>query len=567
VHHGILFDIGLAIVAATALAYVARVLRQPLLLAYIGAGLLIGPPVLGLVHSEETISELSELGLAFLMFIVGLEIDLKKLVSSGRVGALVGTIQVVACAALAGAFVLLLGFSGLPALYLGVASAFSSTMIVVKLLSDKSELDTVDGRLTLGILLMQDVLAIVVLAIQPNLNDPSVVPIAVSVLSGLGLVAGALVVSRFVLPALFQYVAKSPEIVMISAISWCLLVGYLAMLANFSIAMGALIAGVTLSAFPYSLDVVAKIRSLRDFFVTLFFVALGMQLQVDSLQVVLVALALSAVVIASRFLAIGPVFYLLGYGSRVGTLCSMALAQAGEFALVIVALGLTLGHVGRDVASILALTLVVTSTISTYMIMANHRIAQRVVHTLRALGIPDRVRAGDDGEPGHEHGADLVVLGFHRVASSLVYQAQASSKGHNVLVVDFSPEVHRKLNELQIPVVYGDISHLDTLEHIGIERASVVISTVSEDFLRGTDNLMLLRQIRHLNPDARVILSAETLDRARAMYEAGADYVVLPRLETARAYLDVLEAVERGELGDLREHALADLADREEVLA
>ena len=143
------------------------------------------------------------------------------------------------------------------------------------------------------------------------------------------------------LPALFQFVAKSPEIVMISAVSWCLLVGYLAMLADFSIAMGALIAGVTLSAFPYSLDVVAKIRGLRDFFVTLFFVALGMQLQIGSMQVILAALALSAFVIASRFITVGPALYLLGYGSRVGALCSFALAQAGEFALVIVALGLT----------------------------------------------------------------------------------------------------------------------------------------------------------------------------------------------------------------------------------
>jgi len=567
VHHGILYDIGLAIVAATALAYVARLLRQPLLLAYIGAGLLIGPPGLGLVHSEETIAELSELGLAFLMFIVGLEIDLKKLVSSGRVGALVGTIQVIACAVLTVGFAIVLGFSGLPALYLGVATAFSSTMIVVKLLSDKSELDTVDGRLTLGILLMQDVLAIVVLAVQPNLNDPSVVPIVVSVLSGFGLVVGALLASRFVLPALFQYVAKSPEIVMISAISWCLVVGYLAMLADFSIAMGALIAGVTLSAFPYSLDVVAKIRSLRDFFVTLFFVALGMQLQIGSLQVVLIALALSAVVIFSRFITIGPTFYLLGYGSRVGALCSIALAQAGEFALVIVALGLSLGHVGRDIASILALTLVITSTVSTYMIMANHKVAQRIVQTLRAFGLPERLRRGDDGEPGHQHGAALAILGFHRVASSLVYQAQGSSKGHDVLVVDFSPEVYAKLAAMDIPVVYGDISHLDTLEHVGIERASVVVSTVSEDFLRGTDNLTMLRQIRRLNPDARVILSAETLDRARAMYEAGADYVVLPRVETARAFLDVLEAIERGDLGDLRERALTDLSDREEVMA
>ena len=566
-HHGILFDIGLAIVAATALAYVARLLRQPLLLAYIGAGLLIGPPVLGLVHSEEAIAELSELGLAFLMFIVGLEIDLKKLVSSGRIGALVGTLQVVACAVLTVGFVMLLGFGGLSALYLGVATAFSSTMIVVKLLSDKSELDTVDGRLTLGILLMQDVLAIVVLALQPNLDDPSVVPIVVSVLSGFGLVVGALLVSRFVLPALFQYVAKSPEIVMISAISWCLVVGYAAMLADFSIAMGALIAGVTLSAFPYSLDVVAKIRSLRDFFVTLFFVALGMQLQIGSLQVVLISLALSAFVIISRFITIGPTFYVLGYGSRVGALCSIALAQAGEFALVIVAVGLSLGHVGRDIASILALTLVITSTLSTYMIMGNHKVAQRIVQTLRAFGLPERLRKSDDGPPGHQHGAALAVLGFHRVASSLVYQAQGSSKGHDVLVVDFSPEVYSKLAAMDIPVVYGDISHLDTLEHVGIERASVVISTVSEDFLRGTDNLTMLRQIKRLNPDARVILSAETLDRARAMYEAGADYVVLPRVETARAFLDVLEAIETGQLGDLRERAQADLADREEVLA
>jgi Kef-type K+ transport system membrane component KefB len=567
VHHGILYEIGLAIVAATALAYVARLLRQPLLLAYIGAGLLIGPPVLGLVHSEETIAELSELGLAFLMFIVGLEIDLKKLVSSGRVGALVGTIQVVACAVLTVGFVVLLGFGGLSALYLGIATAFSSTMIVVKLLSDKSELDTVDGRLTLGILLMQDVLAIVVLALQPNLNDPSLVPIVISVLSGFGLVIGALLVSRFVLPALFQYVAKSPEIVMISAISWCLVVGYLAMLADFSIAMGALIAGVTLSAFPYSLDVVAKIRSLRDFFVTLFFVALGMQLQIGSLQVVLISLALSAFVIASRFITIGPSLYLLGYGSRVGALCSIALAQAGEFALVIVALGLSLGHVGREIASILALTLVITSTISTYMIMGNHRLTQRLVQTLRAFGIPERMRKGDDGGPGHEHGAALAILGFHRVASSLVYQTQGSSKGHDVLIVDFSPEVYSKLAAMDIPVVYGDISHLDTLEHVGIERANVVISTVSEDFLRGTDNLTMLRQIKRLNPDARVILSAETLERARVMYEAGADYVVLPRVETARAFLDVLEAIERGELSDLRERAMVDLSDREEVLA
>ena len=502
------------------------------------------------------------------MFIVGLEIDLKKLVSSGRVGALVGTIQVILCAVMTLGFVLLLGFSGLPALYLGVASAFSSTMIVVKLLSDKSELDTVDGRLTLGALLMQDVLAIVVLALQPNLEDPSLVPIGVSLLFGLGLVGGALLASRFILPRVFEYAAKSPELVLITAISWCLVIGYLAVLADFSIAMGALIAGVALSWFPYSVDVVAKIRSLRDFFVTLFFVALGMQLQIGSIQVVLVAVALSAVVIVSRFLTVGPALYLMGYGSRVGLLCSLALAQASEFALVIVAVGLSLGHIGREVASIMALALVITSTLSTYMIMANHAIARRGVMLLKRLGIKERAQAEPPKRSERAHdGHEVMVLGFHRVASSMLYETQGSGNGRDVLVIDFSPEVYEDLRRMDLPIVYGDISHLDTLEHAGVDDAKVVISTVSEDFLRGTDNINLLRQVRRLNPRARVILSAETFERAREMYEAGADYVVLPRVETARAFLEVLEAVERGALDELRARALADLADRQEVLA
>jgi Kef-type K+ transport system membrane component KefB len=561
--HGqaILFDIGLAIVAATAFAYIARFLGQPLLLGYIGAGLLIGPPVLGLIHDEAVIAELAELGLAFLMFIVGLEIDLKKLISSGRVGAFVGTVQVSLCAMIAFGAVVLLGFAGLPALYLGVASAFSSTMIVVKLLSDKSELDTVDGRLTLGILLMQDVLAIVVLAIQPNLQDPSILPIGLSLLKGAALLGGALLLARYVLPRLFQFAAKSPEIILISAVSWCLLIGWLAILANFSIAMGALIAGVTLSAFPYSLDVVAKIRGLRDFFVTLFFVALGMQLQVGSLSIVLSALALSAVVIVSRFITVGPTLYFLKYGSRVGTLCSIATAQTGEFALVIVALGVALGQIDSSITSILALTLVITSTISTYMIMGNHALARRAVALLKQLGVEERPDPTSGFDP-HEGPRDVVLLGFHRTASSLIHESQGTAHGRDILVVDFSPGLRR----LEIPVVYGDISHLDTLEHAGLEEAGIVLSTVSEDFLRGTDNVTLLRQIRRLNPHARVILTAETIERAHQMYAAGADYVILPRIETARAIVDVLDAIERGELDELRARALANLADRTEVL-
>jgi len=566
--HGesILVDIGLAILAATVLAYVARALRQPLILAYIGAGLLIGPSGLGLMHNEKVIAELSELGLAFLLFIVGLEIDLKKLAHSGRVVSLVGSVQVAASALLAMLAMMLLGYRGMPALYLGVASAFSSTMIVVKLLSDKSELDTVDGRLTLGVLLVQDVLAIVVLALQPNLTQPSLLPLLGSLASGAALVGGALALARFVLPQLLRFVAKSPEVVLISAISWCLVVSYGATLANFSIAMGALIAGVTLSALPYTLDVVAKIRSLRDFFVTLFFVSLGLQLQIGSLGVILAAVFLSAVVIATRFVTVGPLLHNLGYGPRIGILSSIALSQAGEFGLVIVSIGQTLGHIGPRVVSIIALTLVITATLSTYMMMVNHALARWCAELLGRLGLVEPAAGAAAGEEGRPH-ADVVLLGFHRVASSLVHATPAQNGDYPFLIIDFSPEVFEKLRALGVPVLYGDISHLDTLEHAGVEEARVVVSTVSEDFLRGTDNLALLKQIRLLNPRARVILSAETMARAREMYAAGADYVVLPRLETARAFADILAALGRGELDDLRRRALADLERRDEVLA
>jgi Kef-type K+ transport system membrane component KefB/voltage-gated potassium channel Kch len=566
--HGesILIDIGLALLAATALAYVARFLRQPLLLAYIGAGLLIGPTGFGLIHNQQLIGELSGLGLAFLMFIVGLEIDLKKLVHSSRVVGVVGAVQVIACSALAVGAMYLLGYRGLPMLYLGVASAFSSTMIVVKLLSDRSELDTVDGRLTLGILLVQDALAIVVLALQPNLSQPSLAPLLLSLLGGLALVGGALALARYALPPLFRWAAKSPEIVLISAISWCLLISYLATLAGFSEAMGALIAGVTLSALPYTLDVVAKISSLRDFFVTLFFVSLGLQLELGSAEVLLTALALSAVVLTSRFLSVGPLLHNLGYGPRVGLLSSIALSQEGEFALVIVSIGLALGHIGREIVSITALTLVITATVSTYMMMANHALAGRAAELLQRLGLAEPPGAPVDGTGDGEH-ADVVLVGFHRVASSLLHFGRVHSSLPPFLIVDFSPEVYERMRVMGVPVRYGDISHLDTLAHAGVEGAKVVVSTVSEDFLRGTDNIALLKQVKRLNPAARVILSAETLARARAMYEAGADYVVLPRVETAQAFAEVLAALGRGELDEMRARAVADLASRDEVLA
>jgi Kef-type K+ transport system membrane component KefB len=559
--HHLLQDIGLAIVAATVLAYVARFARQPLLLAYIGAGLLIGPVGLGYVSDPASIQSLAELGLAFLLFIVGLEIDVRKLLASGRVATIATAVQTAGSALLGWGTARLLGYEGLSALYLGIAVAFSSTMIVVKLLSDRSELDTLAGRLTLAILLVQDVLAVVVLAIQPSLGGGAeggpVLQASLSVAKGVALVGGALLAGRFVLPVVLRSVAKSPEILLVSAVSWCFLVCWAAMETGFSSAMGALVAGVSLSTLPYSIDVVAKIRSLRDFFVTLFFVSLGMLLPVPTPGLVFSALALSAVVIASRFLTIPPVMRLLGHDNRSGLLSAIHLSQISEFALVILLIGVSdrFRHIPSEIVSLGVMILVLTATGSTYLVQGSHTLVRRFVRLAGATPFEDPM----SGTARREEHAEvpIVLVGCFRVASSLVHGLLDA--GRTFRVIDFNPRTHRELLDLGVPCVYGDISHLDTLEHAGVARASILISSVPDDFLRGTSNRKLLDSLRGLNPSATIVVTAESAAQALELYAAGADYVLVPRLLAARRLLEVLDEAEAGGLDPVREREIARL--------
>src|SRR5215469_18453194 len=274
----LLTNIGLCVSAAAVLAILAHRLRQPPLLAYLIAGVLIGPEIgFGFISEKESIRTVAEIGLILLLFIIGLEMDLKKLLAAGKPVLVAGLLQFPLCVAIGLACYLPFEFrgSGVGLLYLAVCLALSSTMIVVKLLYDKFELDTLPGRITLGVLVFQDVWAIVVLGVQPNLLDPQIFVLLESLIKGVVLVAVSLIISKVVLPRLFDSVAKVPELVLIGSLAWCFVVSAAADAAGLSREMGALIAGVSISTFPYNLDVVAKVVSIRDFFVTLFFVALG----------------------------------------------------------------------------------------------------------------------------------------------------------------------------------------------------------------------------------------------------------------------------------------------------
>src|ERR671925_204043 len=339
----LLAAIALSVIAAAALALLARTLRQPLILGYIAGGVVLGRHLgLGVVSDEASIEVISEIGLIFLLFIIGLEIDVPRVLQAGRTILVLGLLQFPLCAAvtwyaLGGA---VSGFGGrLDAFYVAVALSLSSTLIVVKLIYDKLEISTFAGKLTLGVLIFQDLWAISFLALQPNLDRLGTGPLLRSLGAGAALVGMAAVLSRYVLPTLFRAIASSYELVLITAIAWCFLVSGVAGQIGLSTEMGALIAGLVLAAFPYGMEVVARLSGVRDFFVTLFFVTLGLKMPVPSTRTVALALVAALVVIATRALTIFPLSALLRLDLRTAGVVAINLSQVSEFSLVIVNLG------------------------------------------------------------------------------------------------------------------------------------------------------------------------------------------------------------------------------------
>jgi Kef-type K+ transport system membrane component KefB len=577
--HSLLANIGLVFIVATAFAFLAKLLRQPLILGYLLAGVVIGPKIgLALVSDEEIIELISEIGLILLLFIIGLEIDLKKLLSGGWTLLVTGVGQFLICAGMGIGLALALGYriDGIKFdwLYLAVTLALSSTLIVVKVLYDKFELTTLPGRITLGVLVCQDIWAIVFLALQPSLQDPRAVALLESFVKGAVLVVTALAVSRYALPRLFSFVAKIPELMLIAALAWCFLVSGAADWLDLSREMGALIAGVSMSTFPYNIDVIAKVINIRDFFVTLFFVALGMKIPAPALSIVSAAAVMSLFVLASRLLAIFPLLYLLGNGLRPSLIPAINLAQMSEFSLVIASLGLTYNHVGPELVGTLTFVFAITSVLSTYLIAYNHEIQRWLARGLVKIGFPSGAAAAEDVSAG-EHENALVFLGCFREASSILheFESRANASGDKgvlgqTLVIDFNPLVLDELKRRGIRCLYGDIAHMDTLHHAHIESAALVISTISDAILRGTTNQRLLRQARRLCPNAQVVAAAETLSSAVELYEQEADFVYIARLHSARYMADLISSALQDEdvLKGVRTEEVELLKQREEVL-
>jgi Kef-type K+ transport system membrane component KefB len=572
-------DIGVGALLSGLLAIIFARIRVPAIAGYILGGVLAGPLALGLVTDSANIDTIAQLGFVLLLFVIGLEINIGKILTSGRTIIITGALQyplivlfgfLVASALGAIGFGAMLG-NHLTALYVGLVIACSSTLLVVKLFQEAFELDTVPGRVALGLLVIEDVWAIVIIVLQPNLGHPQFLPILGSFVGIAILAAIAILCARTLIPIAFRWIAKVPEIILVGAIAWCFAIVFLGASFDWAVAetigwhthfnvgsgMGALIAGATIASLPYSTEIITKVSVVKDFFVTLFFVGLGLSIPAPSgFGVVFLAVLIAIAAIVARQLIVFPLLYFTGLDQRNAEVTAVRMAQISEFSLVIAFLGGDLGHISPDLQSAIIFAFVLTAIATQPLYHAAYRIHAAVAPTLRRLGFKDPPEAATVDEEEWR----LAILGFHRVASSLLHDIARDDPPliKKTLVIDFNVSLHDKIRAIGAHVAYGDLSNPDTLHHAGIERCEVVVSSVQDDLIRGTDNRRIVEAVRRLAPKAVIIANAVNLADVASIYEAGADYVFMSRIDTAVALGEAIGRALNGTLGEYR-------ASREEV--
>lgn len=531
--HSILPEIGIAVLAATVLGFVFHLCRQPVILGYLVAGALIGPQIgLKLVSDPANIEVISEIGLILLLFIIGLELNPAKLLSSGRKLIYAGIGQFVFCVLIGLGFFILLGYplggGRIDALYLSLFCALSSTAIVVKLLYDKFELDTLPGRISLGILIFQDLWAILILALQPNFTNPQLHLVALALGKGIGLLVVGFMVSRYVLRWIFVRIAETPEMVVAMSIAWCAFMAGLGSWIGMSMEMGALIAGAAIASFPYGVHVTAKVLPLRDFFLTLFFLSIGMKIPFPDATTLMMAFLIVLFVIVSRFLTIYPILLFSGSGRRTSFITSINLSQISEFSLVVAALGVSYGHIQQSLMSLIIYAMAMTSVLSSYFIKGNHQLYLVFNGLLTKMGFPAKVTP-EIAEEGMEH-YPIVLLGCHRGARALIENIAETAPDllEKILVIDFNLETLKELQKINVKGIFGDISSMDTLEHAHVADADIILSTIPDMLLKNTSNHRLVKTCRMLAPNAMIVATADYTEQIEELKINGANEVLLP---------------------------------------
>lgn len=535
----VFLQIGIVTIMAALLGVVARVFRQPILLAYIVAGVLLGTSGLNVIHNPGLTQDIATIGIIFLLFLVGLELDVSKVKTLGRVVVVTSLVQMVLVGAAGYGLTHLLGYGNNEAFYLGLAVAFSSTAVVMKLLLDRKDLASLYGRVAIGILLLQDVVAILVLMLISGVGAGTLDPVVLVnfLVRGTLFLGGTWLVTKYVLGPLFYYIAKSTELLFLMSVAWAFLFAIVADQLGFSKEIGAFLAGLSLATLPYTLEIIGRVRPLKDFFLVIFFVVLGLQISWPVVEHNLVLiLALSGLVVFGKSLLISVTMTRQGYPKRPAYLTGASLGQMSEFSLLVVLLGAQYGHLSQEFVALTATLLAVTIILNTYWNSLNRYLYPVLVWPLRFLG--GKIRSKELRYRPQKMQGHILLFGANRMGYQMLKTLEAMKR--NVLVIDHNPEVIRRLLRRGVACVYGDIDDLELLEEMGLADARMVISTVPNT----SANLYMIEQTRQTNPEAFIIVTSDSIPDALDLYTAGADYVILPHLLGGEQASLLLEEVE-----------------------
>ncbi len=521
-------------------------LRQPLIVAFITVGVLVGPSALGWVSANDQVDLLAKLGIALLLFVVGLKLDLHIIRTMGAVAVAAGLGQVFFTSVVGYCIAIALGMSAVTALYVAVALTFSSTIIVVKLLSDKREVDALHGRIAIGFLIVQDIVVVLVMIGLTALGETGDATglgweaFVVLIKGGLFIAAIGLLM-HYVLTPLLRQLARSPELLVLFAIAWAVALGAAGEHLGFSKEVGAFLAGVSLASTPYREAIGSRLVSLRDFLLLFFFIDLGAGLDLTTLGAqVLPAILLSLFVLIGNPLIVMIILGAMGYRRRTGFLAGLTVAQISEFSLILAALGLSLGHIGADTMGLITLVGLITISASTYMILYSHFLYERLSPW---LGVFERRRAyREEAQDRYmEQGrVDVILFGLGRFGTGIARELR--QRGYRVLGVDFDPELIRRQEENDDEMRYGDAGDPEFLASLPLGRVRWVLSSLREMPV----NLVLLHSLRDYGYKGRVAVTANASAHARQLRRAGADLVLIPYADAAAEAVDNLFGVDDG---------------------
>lgn len=526
---------------ATIGGLLARLLRQPLIVAFIAVGILVGPSGLGMVSHSSEIALFASLGIALLLFVVGLKLDLHIIRTVGPVALASGLGQVLFTSVVGYLIALLLGMSHVAAIYVAVALTFSSTIIIVKLLSDKREVDALHGRIAVGFLIVQDIVVVLVMialtAFGQGGPEVSLWREALLVLSkgALMLVSVALLM-RYVLPGLLQRIAHSVELLMLFAIAWAVLGAVVGDALGFSKEVGAFLAGISIASTHYREQVAARLVSLRDFLLLFFFIELGASLNLGTLGYQAGDAAIfSLFVLIGNPLIVMAIMGYMGYRKRTGFLAGLTVAQISEFSLILAALGLSLGHLEQDTVGLITLVGLITISASTYMILYSHPLYERLAPWLSLFErkVPHREL---DSPVGDEGRVDVLLIGLGRFGSAVAEHLY--ERGSRLLAVDFDPELVKSHTEKGYTVHYGDAEDPEFIGSLPLAQVRWVVSTVRDRAI----NRMLLNGLHEQGYLGCVAIATSSRHEAKLFEQEGVDLVLIPYDDAAKEAADRLMA-------------------------